>query len=266
MAQRGSSPRLQRNTLMFLAADEKELQSLLEATAEFLAWRSILADKKSLNLDEFQKSQAESKQAESDRTVDLRIAATWIWALAPLQTDPAAEVTWEAVKVTGSDSLAERTAKKLQAEELFMPAMGGVRLRMALERAGLWADRDHITVDELTEWFPRYLYLPRVRDRETLIEWIRDGAMTLTPEDTFAVAEAYDEDTSRYLGLRSTSGAPSVIDGRACVVKTDVARAQVEEDPGVESRDDPESPPDGEDYGTGPGVEALTRSDRSLTT
>ncbi len=48
MPNRGTSPRLHRNTLVFLAADERELESLLEAVADFLAWKSILADTKSL--------------------------------------------------------------------------------------------------------------------------------------------------------------------------------------------------------------------------
>ena len=250
VANRGTSPRLHRNTLVFLAADERELDSLLQATADFLAWKSILADTKSLNLDEFQKSQAESKRDEADRTVQLRIDATWTWALAPAQSHPAGEITWEKVKVSDSESLAVRAANKLQDQELFMPAMGGVRLRMALESAGLWADRNHISVQELAEWFPRYLYLPRVRDRDTLIEAVRDGAHTLKPEDTFAVAEAYDEAADRYLGLSPAGGAPSVIDNRTCIVKTEVARAQLEAETGRESDDDATESPDTPEYPT----------------
>ena len=248
MANRGKSPRLHRNTLVFLAADERELDSLLQATADFLAWKSILADTKSLNLDEFQKSQAQSKQNEANSTVDLRITATWIWALAPAQSHPAGEITWEAVKVSGTESLAVRAAHKLQQQELLMPAMGGVRLRMALESAGLWADRNHVTLEELAEWFPRYLYLPRVRDRDTLIEAIRDGAMTLTPEDTFAIAEAYDEAADCYLGLSPAGRAPSVIDNRTCIVKTEVARAQLEAETGPESEDAAAESPDTPEY------------------
>ena len=221
---------------------------MLQATADFLAWKSILADTKSLNLDEFQKSQAQSKQNEANSTVDLRITATWIWALAPAQSHPAGEITWEAVKVSGTESLAVRAAHKLQQQELLMPAMGGVRLRMALESAGLWADRNHVTLEELAEWFPRYLYLPRVRDRDTLIEAIRDGAMTLTPEDTFAIAEAYDEAADCYLGLSPAGRAPSVIDNRTCIVKTEVARAQLEAETGPESEDAAAESPDTPEY------------------
>ena len=93
LSQRGNSPRLNRNTLVFLAPDEKDLGNLLSAAASFLAWSSILADKQSLNLDQFQLAQTESKIEEMDRTVDLRIGATWIHALVPIQHDPAEEVS-----------------------------------------------------------------------------------------------------------------------------------------------------------------------------
>ena len=137
-----------------------------------------MVDKKSLNLDQFQLAQAESKKNESNRTVDLRIGATWIHALVPIQHDPAADVSWEEVRVTGNDSLAKRTGAKLILDETLLPKIGGVRLRMTLDKF-LWAERDHVTVGELCEWFPRYLYLPRVKSRDTILEAVRDGASVL---------------------------------------------------------------------------------------
>jgi hypothetical protein len=127
LTNRGGSPRLNRNTLVFLAPDHRELESLLQATAQYLAWISILKDRMSLNLDAFQESQATSKVADFDRTVELRIGATWFWALLPLQLDPAGEVTWETVRVTGNESLAKRTSAKLILEEMFFPKVGEVR-------------------------------------------------------------------------------------------------------------------------------------------
>ena len=229
LSQRGNSPRLNRNTLVFLAPDEKERENLLKATASFLAWSSILTDKKSLNLDQFQLAQTETKKDELNRTVDIRIGATWIHALAPVQLDPADGVTWEEVRVTGNDSLAKRTGAKLVLDEALLPNIGGVRLRMTLDRF-LWTERNHVTVGELCEWFARYLYLPRVKSRETVVEAVRDGATALFSADTFGTAEDYDEDTGRYLGLRLGHGAPSAIDNRTCVIKPDVAKKQMEDD------------------------------------
>ncbi|HXU29819.1 MAG TPA: Swt1 family HEPN domain-containing protein, partial [Thermoanaerobaculia bacterium] len=59
---RGNTPRIYRNTLVFLAADKVRLQNLDEAVRKFLAWKSILADKKALNLDPHQEGQAEKQR------------------------------------------------------------------------------------------------------------------------------------------------------------------------------------------------------------
>ena len=133
------------------------------------------------------------------------------------------------VRVTGNDSLAKRTGAKLILDETLLPMIGGVRLRMTLDKH-LWAERDHVTVGELCEWFPRYLYLPRVKGRDTILEAVKDGASLLMPEDAFATAEGYDEDKGRYLGLRVGHGVPSAIDNQTCLVKVPLARKQMEED------------------------------------
>jgi len=48
---RGNTPRLFRNTLVFLAADKVRLQDLDEALRKYLAWASILTEGESLNQD-----------------------------------------------------------------------------------------------------------------------------------------------------------------------------------------------------------------------
>ena len=99
---------------------------------------------------------------------------------------------------------------------------------MTLDRF-LWQERNHVTVGELCEWFPRYLYLPRVTSRETILEAVRNGASVLIADDTFATAEDYDDATGRYLGLRLGQGSPVAIDNYTCLVKVDVARGQLAE-------------------------------------
>lgn len=43
---KGTSPRLNKNTLVFMCADNEALRSLVTATAEYLAWKEIEDDKK----------------------------------------------------------------------------------------------------------------------------------------------------------------------------------------------------------------------------
>jgi predicted AAA+ superfamily ATPase len=70
---RGNTPRLYRNTLVFLAVDKTRLQDLDEAVRYYLAWESILAEKEKLNLDPQQVKQAETQRAAADSTVTARI-------------------------------------------------------------------------------------------------------------------------------------------------------------------------------------------------
>ncbi len=120
---RGTAPRVCRNAVAFLAADEKALADLHQATAHYLAWKEVDDGWEALNLDAFQKNQAIAKVAEFDRTIDLRIGQIWIHALCPAQATPSEPVRWDEVKVTGSGALAERTSEKLRSEELLVRAL-----------------------------------------------------------------------------------------------------------------------------------------------
>jgi hypothetical protein len=234
--QRGNSPRLCRNMLVFLAADAARLDELLQGVAQHEAWRSIHDEEETLNLDSFQRRQAESRAKDTDDTVNARIKETWTLALVPSQRDPAASATTrpedliglDEIRVQGTDTLARRTATKLKNDGLLVPALGGVTLRHHLDNH-LWRAKNHVTVGQLGEWFARYLYLPRIVNRDTLIDAIKDGLNQLLPEDTFAFASGFDEATNRYRGLqvRATS---AVIENTSVLVKTPVARKQVEED------------------------------------
>src|SRR5690606_1850621 len=76
---RGSSPRLYRNTLVFLAADKVRLQDLDEAIRKYLAWKSILDEKDELNLDPHQVRQAETQLQAADGAVMARLPETYQW-------------------------------------------------------------------------------------------------------------------------------------------------------------------------------------------
>ena len=227
---RGNSPRINRNTLLFLAADDKELEALEQAVSVYLSWRSIPNDKVTLDLTYSQQGQVEQKLADAESTLITRLNNTWQWALVPYQGDPAGKVEWEEHKVTGGGGLGPRTANKMKNVERLYPSIGGVILKMkALDI--LWKDRDHVTVGELSDWLPKYLYLPRVKNREAIVKAVETSG-DLFASDTWATAEAYDEEKGRYRGLR-LSGSPPSVDNHTCLVKDDIARAQLEaETPG----------------------------------
>jgi len=68
---RGNTPRLYRNTLVFLAVDQARLQDLEEAVARYLAWESIINDQTALNLQPSQVKQAERIAQDDNRAGDI---------------------------------------------------------------------------------------------------------------------------------------------------------------------------------------------------
>jgi hypothetical protein len=226
---RGTTPRLYRNTLVFLAADKVRLQDLDEAVRKFLAWESILAEKEVLNLDPHQVRQAERQQQEADGAMTARLPEAYQWLLVPEQVNPQAPITWQPIRLTGSDALAVRASKRLRNDELLVTALGATILRKHLDDVPLWRG-EHVAIRQLVEDFARYLYLPRLAEPQVLVHAMRDGLVLLTWEqDAFAYAESYDEAAARYRGLRGGQDV-SIIDHNASglLVKPDVARRQLD--------------------------------------
>ncbi|NPV80543.1 MAG: ATP-binding protein [Firmicutes bacterium] len=226
---RGTSPRLYRNTLAFLAVDRTRLQDLDEAVRRFLAWESILAEKEILDLSPHQVKQAETQRDIADSTVAARIPEAYQWLLVPVQDSPQPEVKWQALRLSGQEPLAVRASKRLRNEELLVTSFAPTRLRMELDRVPLWRG-DHVAIGQLVEDFARYNYLPRLRGPEVLLAAIRDGLALLTWEiDSFAYADSYDEAVGRYRGLRYAQQVPTVgSDASGLIVKPEVALRQIE--------------------------------------
>ena len=226
---RGNTPRLYRNTLIFLAADKTRLQDLDEAARRFLAWESILNDKVALNLDPQQVKQAETQKSAAQGAVSARLPETYQWLLVPTQPTPQSAVEWQALRLSGQEALAARASKKLRSDELLLIGFAPTRLRMELDRVPLWRG-DYVAIRQLAEDFPRYLYLPRLKDLSVLVGAIRDGLPLLTwDQDAFAYADSFDEEAGRYRGLRGGT-IVSVIDceGAGLLVRPEVARRQLD--------------------------------------
>lgn len=225
---RGNTPRLYRNTLVFLAADKIRLQDLDEVVRRFLAWKSILEEKEALNLDPHQERQAKTQYEAADGAVTAQLPETYQWLLVPEQANPQSVVTWQALRLVGSEALAVRAGKKLRSEELLVLSLGPTILRKHLDDIPLWRG-DQVPVNQVVEDFARYVYLPRVGAPEVLIQAIRDGVALLTwRSDTFGFADSYDEIGARYRGLRGGQMVPITPESSALLVKADVARRQLE--------------------------------------
>jgi predicted AAA+ superfamily ATPase len=225
---RGNAPRLFRNTLVFLAADRVRLQDLDEAVRRFLAWKSILAEKETLNLDPHQVRQAETQRQAADGAVTARLPEAYQWLLVPVQTNPQAAVTWQAIRLSGGDALAVRASKKLRSDEAMVLSLGSTILRKHLDEVPLWRG-NHVAVRQLVDDFARYLYLPRLAGSEVLVQAMRDGIALLTWQtDTFAYAEGHDEGVNRYRGLRGGQVVSVLADDAGLLVAPVMARQQMD--------------------------------------
>ncbi len=226
---RGNSPRSYKNALVFLAADANRLQDLETAIRQFISWKSIWNEREPLNLDAFQSKQAQTKLKNADDTVAARIPEAYHWLLVPNQPEPKGSPEWTETRLQGSETLALRASKKLKSEELLLVQMGGIRLRLELDRIPLWRGND-VTIKQLEDDFATYLYLPRLRDPDVLITAIREGLALLTWEsETFAYAQSKDAD-GRYLGLVAGRLASVQSEGGSIVVKPEAAAEQQRRD------------------------------------
>jgi hypothetical protein len=225
---RGNAPRLYRNTLVFLAADKVRLQDLHQAVCAYLAWESIVADKDTLNLDPHQVGQAETQKKGADSTVTARLPETYQWLLAPEQLTPQKPITWQAMRLSGTDALAVRASKKLRNDEMLVMGLGATILRKHMDEVPLWRG-NHVAINQLIDDFGRYLYLPRIAGPQVLLQAIRDGATLMTWEiDSFAYAEGHDSAAERYSGLRGGQMISITSDSPGLLVKPDIARQQLD--------------------------------------
>jgi len=225
---KGNSPRQYQNTLVFLAADEQNLENLFFALADRRAWQRVVDEKLLLNLTVNQTNQAATKIQDATTAIASRIPETWCHLLVPYQSEPGPNgALWDEKRLTtGKGSLAERAAEKCIQEDLLANQLGARAIRDKLN-SFLWKESQHIEVRQLVDWCRKYLYLPRITNDQVILDALINPAAALTGETTFYLADAFDEESRRYSGLRpqqvSSRQLPSL---NSLVVKEEVARAQ----------------------------------------
>lgn len=229
---RGNGPRINRNMVVFLAADRSRIDDLFQAAKQFRAWDSIVKDEARLELTTSQRNQAKKRRDDADSTVDIKIRETWTFLLVPHQESPTAPVELDEDRGNGSDAIVARTAAKLMRAGKLLPIFGALPLRLELDKH-LWGDRDHVSFGQLFEYFSRYLYLPRLVGRDTLVAAVQDGAGRLTIDDTFAVADAWDEARGRYKGLRAGGTRVVQVTNDTLIVRPSAAAKQSSDESGT---------------------------------
>ena len=225
LMQRGSTPRVYRNMLIFIAADAKQLDNLKDAVRASLAWNEIVRDTDRLNLTQSDSALAKAKLAEANETVKTRLKEAWCYLHYPAQESAQADLEWVSGKIPAQDGLLARASKKLIGEEGLLTELGPTRLDRDLQKY-IWNDRPHLQLRDLREYLNRYIYLPRLKNQDVLIRSVQSAVSGMLP-GPFAYAERWEESTGRYLGLAidHASNAMIVIDGDSVIIRPEVAEA-----------------------------------------
>jgi len=219
----GTKPRHRGNRLVFLAPDMAVLSRLRDVARTALAWKSIVDDVKEgrLNIDLLQQKQAQKELDSADEVVPRAARECYKWLLCPVQhtaTDPVPVV--EAFPLSSGGGSASAEIERVCIDnELVITTWAAVHLKAKLKEL-YWKDGKP-AAGALTFWEDtlRYLYMPRLKNRDTLAQAIRAGAGS---SDFFGTA--YGQTGDKFDGFHI--GESSVqLDDTLLLIEPDAAKA-----------------------------------------
>ena len=223
---RGTTPRIYRNMVAFIAPEQDLMFSLQQTVRRYLAWKSIKEDSEDLNLDAAQNRETDNNLNRFNRAVDDQIKEAYCWLLIPY-IDKATDlksIVWDTIRISGgTETIISRAANKMRQNEQIITRWAPALLKMELDGV-LWSASDHIAIKTLWDYLCTYCYLPRLADMNVLIDAIRNG---LTSTEYFAYAAGYDGTRSLDLRVGQTVG---MIEPSAYLVKISAAQRQLDED------------------------------------
>ena len=226
---RGASPRSHRNVLAFLAADEESAASALDHARHYIVWRGIAAEgeREVLQLDKVQQEQAEKSRDNRSSSVDQLLLEAYRWLFVPRipAENPTGEIEWNAQLLPNDagSGPALRAAKQMDGDGALITQWAALHLKKLLDDL-LWQENDHVSLRKVWEDLTKYLYMPRLRDEQVLLETVRQGVRA---RDFFGYAQGVD-DHGKYLGLVFGDLPPSVVaDGSSLLVRPEAAALQV---------------------------------------
>ena len=219
---RDKIPRRYRNTLIFLAPAADKMDVLKNAARDFMAWREVIKDTDSLNLDRVQINDAKSNLNSAEKTFAIKISQAYSQILAPENFDDDAPNSWdwwhEEIICTAEDNISV-AAEKVIAGEILLKSLGSAALKRILDNF-IWREKDSVELNELWEYFTKYYYMPRLNDKDVLIETIRKGV----PNKIFGLA-----DNENFDGLQFGDISVSQISLEKFLIKAEAAQKKIDE-------------------------------------
>lgn len=253
----GAKPRHRANRLLFLAADTGVSGRLHDAARTMLAWHSIVDDIRDgkLNVDQHQKKAADLELDKSRQVLPRTARECYRWLLCPAQhtpTDPRIEI--EALTLTTSGGAMGGELERVCLEhELIVPTWSPVHLRARLQE--LYWKVDRPAVQALTFWEDtlRYLYLPRLKEREVFSSAVSAGART---RDFFGVA--YGQRDGNFEGFELGTSNVSIDDTLLLIEPQVAARYEQQQREKTAAATAPIPPADGQSSGGGASSATIT--------
>lgn len=221
---RGSSPRLYRNMLSFVAPDKDGMATLQETVKLFLAWKSIREDNETLNLDAAQIRETDTNIMRLNADAEVQLGEAYCWLLVPYinKTEDIREIVWDRARIAGGgENIVVKAVRKLIQDEHLIQKWAPMLLKMELDNL-LWKEDEHISVKQLWEYLSSYAYLPKLANEGVLRQTIQEG---VNSTEFFAYAAGFDGE--RYVDLKLGKYFSS-IDRSGYLVKVPVALAQLE--------------------------------------
>jgi len=223
---RGTTPRIYRNMLAFIAPDQDLMSSLKQAVRLYLAWKSIKDDSVDLNLDAAQNRETENNLRRANETVDAQIKEAYCWLLVPYidKNTDMKTIVWDAIRISGgNENIITKAANKMLQNEAIITQWAPALLQMELDNL-LWRESDNITIKKLWEYLCTYCYLPRLSSENVLNNAIQTG---VNSTEYFAVASGFD--SSHYIDLKFNQSM-GIVERSGYLVKVDIAKKQLAEE------------------------------------
>jgi uncharacterized protein len=213
---RGSSQRIYKNMLVFLALDDNDGQALQAGVRDYLSWGSIQDEAEALNLDAQQGRQVRNSLSQADTTVDGRLAQAYSWLLIPEQPDPLGPIHIQPRRISGDDNITERAARRLRSDGLLIDHWSPDNLKMELDRY-IWSEARgwEVGFKQLWEYLAQYVYLPRLTDHDVLLDAVQDGVSRLIPVLVYATGRDAD---GYHTGVLQQSSGSLYFDDRSLIV------------------------------------------------
>jgi hypothetical protein len=205
---RAGGQRKYRNALVFLAADDRSVEDARRTVKRMVAWKSIVDDR-SLDLTDSQKSDAQNRFAQAEKTARDTVRKAWAHLLVPTPSPTDASIValeHYGMRPSGQRSPAEAAWDKASEAAVIATTLG--RQSFTERLVELWpAGKPDLHVDQVRDWYFEFLHMERLRDEVVLAEAI-SGAVADMDTTSAKIALAVGKAGDTYQGLLFDQSVP----------------------------------------------------------